>query len=65
MSFLLGAQSLKGAYFGQGSGPILLDDVYCDGDEKSLLFCKTKNPIGQHDCQHNEDAGVRCQGTTF
>ena len=67
MSFLLGYQALTGAYFGQGSGPILLDNVNCNGCPKSLsLFsCSTGSPIGQHDCRHSEDVGVRCQGTTF
>ena len=50
-----------GAFFGTGSGPIFLDDVVCRGTESSLLQCNTK-PIGQHDCNHSEDAGVRCEG---
>ena len=62
MSFLLGVQAFTGAYFGQGSGPILLDNVNCRSREKSLLSCSTGSPIGQHSCQHNEDAGVRCPG---
>ena len=62
MSLLLGYQPLTGAYFGQGSGPILLDNVNCYGSEKTLLSCRTGNPIGEHNCQHSQDAGVRCQG---
>ena len=54
---------LGGAYFGMGTGDILLDNVRCRGTELTLLECNT-NPIGQSDgCDHSEDAGVRCQGT--
>ena len=34
----------------------------CKGTESSLLECNT-NPIGQQNCDHFEDAGVRCEGT--
>ena len=47
--------------FGGGSGDILLDNVVCRGTESSLLECST-NPIRQHNCDHSEDAGVRCEG---
>eukprot|EP00731_Ephydatia_muelleri_P031793 Em0023g300a len=50
---------LRKAYFGPGSGSILLDNVLCYGNEPSLLMCR-HNPIGVHDCLHSEDAGVRC-----
>ena len=45
------------AAFGVGSGPILLDDVQCAGDELALVNC-TYNP--NHNCLHFEDAGVVC-----
>ena len=49
------------ARFGQGSGPIYLDQVGCTGREAMLGDCNA-NPIGVHDCSHFEDAGVGCQG---
>ena len=48
------------AYFGEGSGPIHLDNVHCFGTEQRLVGCPA-NPVGVHNCFHYEDAGVRCQ----
>jgi hypothetical protein len=47
------------AQFNQGMGPILLDDLHCNGDEMSLLECPHRG-IGNHNCRHFEDAGVIC-----
>ena len=55
----LGAVAVSRAGFGQGSGPILLDNVQCTGRETTLLSCQN-NGIGVHNCAHSEDAGVRC-----
>ena len=53
--------ALSQATFGQGTGSIWLDQVGCVGTEGRLADCPA-NPIGIHDCQHSEDAGVRCPG---
>nr|XP_005906199.1 PREDICTED: soluble scavenger receptor cysteine-rich domain-containing protein SSC5D [Bos mutus] len=50
-----------GAFFGEGAGPILLDDLRCRGNETALRFCPAR-PWGQHDCHHREDAGAVCDG---
>ncbi|ERE87009.1 neurotrypsin [Cricetulus griseus] len=47
------------AYFGEGKGPIHMDNVKCTGNEKSLADC-VKQDIGRHNCRHSEDAGVIC-----
>ena len=48
------------AAYGQGTGPIWLDNVECIGNEARLADCPA-NAIGSHNCIHFEDASVRCQ----
>ena len=54
-----GAVAISSSIFGQGSGPIHLDDVACSGTERRLIDC-----LYTHidNCVHSKDAGVRCQG---
>lgn len=56
------AKARSVAYFGEGQGPIHLDNVRCSGAETSLGQCPA---LGQdrHDCRHSEDAGVICDYT--
>ncbi|NP_999647.2 scavenger receptor cysteine-rich protein [Strongylocentrotus purpuratus] len=60
---MLGFQSASSApglaQFGQGTGPIQLDDVWCSGDEETIFEC-VHPPLGVHTCHHREDAGVVC-----
>ncbi|XP_052271750.1 deleted in malignant brain tumors 1 protein-like [Dreissena polymorpha] len=56
---LLPPVALSSDYYGQGTGPIWLDDVRCNGTESSLSNCRANN-WGVHNCQHRDDVGVDC-----
>lgn len=46
--------------FGQGSGPIFLDNLRCTGFESSLFDCQ-HNGVGVITyCNHAKDAALRC-----
>ena len=49
------------AHFGKGNGPIWMDNVRCRGQEVALEECPF-NDWGNHDCEHEEDASVICNG---
>ena len=49
------------ATFGQGIGPIWLDDVHCSGTESQLENCFGNRVNYWYDCFPYKDAGVICQ----
>ncbi|KAK7503320.1 hypothetical protein BaRGS_00005585 [Batillaria attramentaria] len=51
------------AFYGEGSGPILLDNVDCNGRESNIMDCD-HNDVGDHNCDHDEDVGVDCRPST-
>ncbi|CAO2583586.1 Deleted in malignant brain tumors 1 protein, partial [Lemmus lemmus] len=52
----------RSSLFGEGSGPIFLDDVRCLGTETNLGYCHHLG-LSVHNCDHHEDAGAICSGT--
>merc|ERR1712002_534772 len=52
------ANELCCSVYGDGGGPIHMDDVGCSGNEASISDCTYSKPGA--DRPHNEDQGVRC-----
>ena len=50
--------SFVGGTFGQGTGPIHVDNLDCVGNERRMLDCLYDSHTD--DCNHSEDAGVAC-----
>ncbi|XP_052714536.1 deleted in malignant brain tumors 1 protein-like isoform X2 [Crassostrea angulata] len=53
------SKAYSDASYGQGSGPILLDDVKCTGSESRIEDC-SHSPWGSHNCGHGEDVSIKC-----
>ena len=51
--------AIHGAFYGQGSGQIWLDNVKCFGTEGNIGNCSHIG-WGSHDCGHHEDASIKC-----
>ncbi|XP_073250639.1 uncharacterized protein [Porites lutea] len=47
------------AYYGQGSGPIWIDDVACSGNESHIYDCRHRG-WGNNNCTHSRDASLQC-----
>ena len=52
------ATAFSNANFGQGTVPILLDDVACTATQPRLVDCSYDSNTA--DCSHSHDAGVQC-----
>ena len=49
--------------YGVGTGRILLDDVHCNGNERTIDEC-SHSGWGVHNCQHREDVAISCIRST-
>lgn len=47
------------AFFGEGKGDILIQNVNCKGTETSLSDCG-KDDVTVQNCSHHYDVGVKC-----
>ncbi|KAJ8036346.1 Deleted in malignant brain tumors 1 protein [Holothuria leucospilota] len=62
LGFMSADAAVANAYYGNGTGEILLSNVGCTGSEKELNECNFEYAI-EHNCSHNNDVGVRCTAT--
>lgn len=56
-----GSSEWLNSRFGPGTGPILLDDVGCTGNETSISECPNLG-WNVHNCSHYEDVSLTCKG---
>ena len=56
---------LLDAAFGEGVGPIFIDNLGCGGNEIMISDCNVIGVIGLAQCDHSNDAGVECIGRSF
>ena len=62
-NFFVGSVPLRNAPFGHGVGPIWLDNLYCLGNESSLINCSHRGlSVLSTYCDHSDDVGVQCIG---
>ncbi|XP_053374890.1 deleted in malignant brain tumors 1 protein-like [Mercenaria mercenaria] len=57
LGFTEGANYIGIASFGEGSGPIYVDELSCSGNESHINECKYNT---EDDCSHSEDMSVIC-----
>lgn len=54
------ARAYGNARYGQGAGPIAINNVRCIGTEARIGLCNFA--VGAGTCDHSHDAGVACNG---
>jgi hypothetical protein len=53
---------MKGAYYGQGTGQIVVSNLDCNGAETDIGHCSATWWPGTGDLSHSKDVGVNCDG---
>ena len=56
------AVAYQDSRFGPGTGPIWLNEFFCNGYEERLTDCSHAIPS---ECTHQNDAGVTCSGESL
>jgi hypothetical protein len=56
---MIGVNVLESDLVAPGSGKIWLDNVQCNGSERSIVNCRLQE-WGVHSCNHSDDVVVMC-----
>ena len=60
-----GAVAYPNARFGQGTGPIFVNNLQCTGTENTIFDCMSDGLGSIGTCSHADDASVMCQEGWF
>lgn len=52
-------QAFIGGYFGEGSGPVFIENLECSGHENHLDNCSSSGLFATS-CRHSDDVSVSC-----
>lgn len=52
----------RNTQFGEGHGPIFVDNIACSPTDVYFSECSVVGIRGYHECDHSQDAGVICEG---
>ncbi len=61
MFFFVAAIALNNLVFGYGSGPLFIESLNCQGNERHVLDCMDIN-LQRSSCTHQDDVAVQCTG---
>ena len=64
LGFTRVTQVRQGAYYGEGTGEVLLDSISCNSNAVLLESCSHRG-WGIEDCHHGEDVGLECNSKCF
>ena len=56
------SRPLRDGRFGEGEGPIFIDNIACEASDASLSDCSVVGLMGFYECDHSQDSGVICEG---
>lgn len=60
LQFTAAYTDIPGLLLSPGTGPIVLDDLQCAGNENSLLECERPEMM-VHNCYRSEEVAVSCK----